>query len=99
GQGRHQSRAPAGWKVWKQVARVGLAAPTPSAGDRPRRRAANGAGTATGTRPDARVRIRERRDVVEGSVLVHLAVVPRSEEGLERVGRLVGREEGDRNPG
>ena len=49
--------------------------------------------------PDARLWLRRRRGVVEGSVVIDLVVVPRSgQEAVERVGRAVGRQEGDRDP-
>jgi hypothetical protein len=100
GEGRSEPGASPRRKVWKQAARVGPAPPAPRAGARSRRGAADGAGAAAGARSVARLRLCQRRDVVERSVLIGLAVVPRSEqEALERIRRRVGREEGDRNPG
>ena len=89
GEGRREPRAPARREVRKHAARLGPAPPAPRAGAQARRRAADGARAASGTRPDARLRVRRRRDVVEGSVVVDLAVVPRHEPKKARTDRTV----------
>ena len=55
---------------------------------------------ASRTRPDARLRVRRRRPVAEGSVVVDLAVVPGHEpQEDKRLSRRMGDQEGDRDSG
>src|SRR5262245_21156804 len=99
GEERRQPRAAPGRQIRTFGTRLGSATTTPCAGARSWCRAADGAGASTCARPAAGVWIRWCRDVAQGSLLVDLAVVPRSgQEGLERSGWSMGREEGNRNP-
>ena len=80
GEGRRQSRSCCSAGSTASNCTCGTCAGGASAGARSRRRAADGARTATGPRSDARLRVRRRRRVAEGSVLVGLVVVSRHEQ-------------------
>ena len=68
-------------QVRPRAARVGPQDAPSRAGARPRRRAADGARASTRAQSAARIRVRRRRDVAQGSLVVDLDVVPRRDDG------------------
>ena len=66
-----------GTRVRPPPARLGPARPPAPAGDRPRRRAPDGARAAAGARPAQDLRLRRRRRLGRGPLRLDLALVPR----------------------